>query len=298
MNENFKSGFVSVIGRSNVGKSTLLNSIMGEKIVIMADKPQTTRNAIRLIYTDETCQIVFIDTPGMQKPRNKLGDYMQKSAENTLSDVDVIVMLVEPDAVLGHGDRIILERLETIKTPIIVCINKIDTLPKEKILPTIEALSAYSFIETIIPISASMGDGVTELMAAVKSYLQPGPMYFPGDMIVDQSERFVVSELIREKILRLLKEEVPHGVAVEVTKMTGRENKDLIDIEATVFCEKKSHKGILIGKQGTMLKKIGSAARKDIEFFLKTPVNLQLWVKVRPDWRDKNFDLKDLGYSE
>ena len=296
--ENFKSGFISIVGRPNVGKSTLLNNIMGEKLVITANKPQTTRNAIRLIHTDEDSQMIFIDTPGMHKPKNKLGDFMQKSAEDTLADVDVVIYLVEPEEAMGPGDQFILEKLEKIKTPVILVINKIDTVPKEALLKTISLYKDYSFLTAIIPVSAKDGDGVKTLMAAVKDKLLPGPMYFPSDMIVDQSERFIVSELIREKVLHLLKDEVPHGVAVEVTKMSQRKNKNIIDIEATIFCERKSHKGILIGKQGAMLKKIGTNARRDIEFFIKTPVNLQLWVKVRADWREKNFDLKDLGYFE
>lgn len=298
MDKTFKSGFVTVVGRSNVGKSTLLNYIMGEKLVITANKPQTTRNAIRLIYTDDSCQLVFIDTPGMHKPKTKLGEYMEKAAENTLNDVDVIVFMMEPDKYLGPGDKEILERLAKTKTPVIAVINKIDTVAKEDLLATIAALQPYDFIAEIIPITAAGGDGVKELMAAIKDKLEEGPMYFPDDMIVDQSERFIVAEIIREKVLRLLKEEVPHGVAVEVMSMKARTGKNLIDIEATIFCEKKSHKGIVIGKGGAMLKKIGQQARTDIEFFLKSPVNLQLWVKIRPDWREKNFDLKDLGYSD
>lgn len=294
----FKSGFISIIGRPNVGKSTLLNNIMGEKLVITANKPQTTRNAIRCIRTDDDSQMVFIDTPGMHKPKNKLGDFMLKSAEDTISDVDVVLFLIEPDEKIGPGDQYILEKLSKSHTPIILVINKIDTLPKELLLKTISELQKYDFLDCIIPVSAYMGDGVPELMKAIKERLDEGPMYFPADMIVDQSERFIVSELIREKVLHLLKDEVPHGVAVEVDKMKPRPGKNLLDIEATIFCERKTHKGILIGKQGSMLKKIGTYARKDIEFFLKTPVNLQLWVKVRADWREKTYDLKDLGYMD
>lgn len=294
----FKSGFISIIGRPNVGKSTLLNSIMGEKLVITANKPQTTRNAIRCIHTDADSQMVFIDTPGMHKPKNKLGTFMLKFAEDTISDVDVVLFLVEPEDRIGPGDQYILDKLAGSRTPVILIINKIDMVPKEELLKTIAAYQDYTFLDSIIPISAWNGDGVQELMAAIKKHLEPGPMYFPPDMVVDQSERFIVGELIREKVLHLLKDEVPHGVAVEVTKMKAREDKNIIDIDATIFCERKTHKGILIGKQGSMLKKIGTYARKDIEFFLKTPVNLQLWVKVRADWREKTYDLKDLGYTE
>ena len=298
MNENFKSGFISIVGRPNVGKSTLLNNIMGEKLVITSAKPQTTRNAIRCIYTDEQAQMVFIDTPGMHRPKNRLGDYMQKAAENTVSDVDVVLYLVEPETKIGPGDQYILEKLKASKTPIILVINKIDMLPKEDVLVTIAAYQKYDFLKAIIPISAIQGDGVKELLDIITGLLSPGPMFFPADMIIDQSERWIVQELIREKLLNLLNDEVPHGIAVEVTSMKPRKGKDIIDIEATIFCERKTHKGILIGKGGSMLTKIGSQARKDIEFFLKSQVNLQLWVKVRSDWRDKNFDLKDLGYFE
>jgi GTP-binding protein Era len=298
MNENFKSGFISIVGRPNVGKSTLLNNIMGEKLVITSAKPQTTRNAIRCIYTDEQSQMVFIDTPGMHRPKNRLGDYMQKAAENTISDVDVVLYLVEPETKIGPGDQYILEKLAASKTPVVLVINKIDLLPKEELLITIAAYQKYDFLKTIIPVSAVTGDGVKELLDIITELLKPGPMFFPADMIIDQSERWIVSELIREKLLNLLNDEVPHGIAVEVTAMKPRKGKDIIDIEATIFCERKTHKGILIGKGGSMLTKIGSQARKDIEFFLKSQINLQLWVKVRSDWRDKNFDLKDLGYFE
>ncbi|MDO9492644.1 GTPase Era [Acetobacterium sp.] len=298
MNENFKSGFISIVGRPNVGKSTLLNNIMGEKLVITSAKPQTTRNAIRCIYTDEQAQMVFIDTPGMHRPKNRLGDYMQKAAENTVSDVDVVLYLVEPETKIGPGDQYILEKLKASKTPVILVINKIDLLPKEDVLITIAAYQKYDFLKAIIPISAISGDGVKELLDLITGLLSPGPMFFPADMIIDQSERWIVQELIREKLLNLLNDEVPHGIAVEVTAMKPRKGKDIIDIEATIFCERKTHKGILIGKGGSMLTKIGTQARKDIEFFLKSQINLQLWVKVRSDWRDKNFDLKDLGYFE
>ncbi|WKY46479.1 GTPase Era [Eubacteriaceae bacterium ES3] len=294
----FKSGFISVVGRPNVGKSTLLNQVMGEKLLITSDKPQTTRNAIRCIYTDDEAQMVFIDTPGMHRPKNKLGDYMQKAAENTISDVDLVLYLVEPETKIGPGDQFILDKLKELGTPVILVMNKIDCLPKEELLGSIKLYEDYDFLEAIIPISAKNGDGVDVLVSEIKKELQPGPQFFPDDMIIDQSERFIVAELIREKALNLLKDEVPHGVAVEVTSMKPRKNKDLIDIEATIFCERKTHKGIIIGKGGSMLTKIGSQARRNIEFFLKTQVNLQLWVKVRADWREKNFDLKDLGYFE
>lgn len=287
-----------MIGRPNVGKSTLLNQIMKEKIVITSAKPQTTRNSIRCIHTDEDSQMIFIDTPGVHKPKNRLGEYMLKTIQNTLVDVDAILYLVEPEETVGPGDKYILEQLEKARTPVFLIINKIDTLPKEKLLKVIANYQAYPFIDEIVPISALTGDGTDEVLGLLKSRLPEGPQYFPEDMIVDQSERFIVGEIIREKTLILLRDEIPHGIAVEVMAMRKRPNKDLVDIEATIFCEKKSHKGIVIGKKGSMLKQIGSAARKDIEFFLKEPVNLQLWVKVRPEWREKAYDLKDLGYFE
>ena len=298
MENKFKSGFISIVGRPNVGKSTLLNNIMKEKLVITSSKPQTTRNAIRCIHTEENCQMIFIDTPGMHRPKNKLGDYMQKAAMDTLADVDAVLYLVEPEKKMGPGDRFILDKLSGIKTPVILVINKIDTLPKEEILNTIALYKEYDFLKAILPVSAKSGDGIDDLMDLLRENLPEGPMFFPEDMVMDQSERFIVAELIREKALHLLREEIPHGIAVEVTKMKPRPNKNLIDIDATIYCEKKSHKGIIIGKQGSMLKRIGSMARKDIEFFLKSPVNLQLWIKVRADWRERNYDLKDLGYSE
>ncbi len=298
IDQNFKSGFVTIIGRPNVGKSTLLNNILKEKLLITSPKPQTTRNTIRLIYTDDEMQLIFLDTPGIHKPKTKLGTYMSGSAENTLQEVDAIVYMVEPEENIGPGDRYILKKLKNVKTPKLLVINKIDTVPKEQLLSVIESYNADTLFDEIVPLSAATGDGVDLLMERLKAKMPPGPKYFPEDMVIDQSERFIVQELIREKLLHTLRDEIPHGIAVEVTSMKERNNSDLYDIEATVFCEKKSHKGIIIGKNGTMLKKIGTEARKDLEFFLKQPVNLQIWVKVRPDWRDKAFDLKDLGYHD
>lgn len=296
--EGFKSGFVSIVGRPNVGKSTLLNQIMGEKILITSEKPQTTRNAIRCIYTDDDSQMIFIDTPGITRAKNKLGDYMIKAAEKTFGDVDTIVYLIEPDEKPGAGDRHILELINKAKVPVILAVNKIDTIPKEEILKVISNWKDLADWDDIIPISAAKGDGTKELLELIRKNLPEGPQYFPEDMIIDQSERFIVAELIREKILRLLRNEVPHGIAVEVDSMKERPKKNLIDIEATIYCERKTHKAILIGKGGSMLKKIGSQARRDIEFFLKQPVNLQLFVKVRENWRDRMSDLGDLGYKE
>lgn len=296
--DNFRSGFISIIGRPNVGKSTLLNNILGEKMVITSHKPQTTRNAIRCIYTDDDAQMIFIDTPGMTKPKNKLGNYMQKAATGSLTDVEAVVFIMEPEKKLGPSDKEILNTLSKLKVPVIAVINKIDTVEKEKLLEVIAGLQEYDFFTHIIPISALKGDGVDILVEELKKCLPEGPEYFPKDMIIDQSERFIISELIREKILRLTNEEIPHGTAVEIDSLKTRPGKDIIDIDATIFCERKSHKRILIGKNGSMLKKIGTQARKDIEFFLKQPVNLKLWVKVRDNWRDRPFDLSDLGYKD
>lgn len=297
MSNEFKSGFISIVGRPNVGKSTLMNNILGEKMVITSEKPQTTRNAIRCIYNDEESQIVFIDTPGMTKPKNKLGNYMQKASTDSMKDVEAIIYIVEPDKKFGPTDLEIIESLSKKKIPVIAVINKIDTIEKEKLLEVIQKLDEYKIFKEIIPISALKGDGVNVLLDEIKEILPEGPEYFPRDMIIDQSEKFIISELIREKILKLTNEEIPHGTAVEIDTMEARPDKDLIDIDATIFCERKSHKRILIGKNGSKLKQIGSRARKDIEMFLKQPVNLQLWVKVRDNWRDKPFDLGDLGYN-
>lgn len=296
---NFKSGFVALIGRPNVGKSTLLNAILGEKMVITSARPQTTRNSIRCIHTDDTCQIVFVDTPGVHKPKTKLGEYMKKTIRDTLEDVDAVLYLIEPAKKEKPEDAYIRKLLARTDTPIILVINKIDSIGKPQVLELMQRYQGE--FDTIIPVSARDGDGVADLMATLKSVMPVGPKYFPDDMIIDQSERFVVAEMIREKALRRLRDEVPHGIAVEVMKMherLGKHKKVIVDIEANIYCEKKSHKGIIIGKNGTMLKAIGSDARADIEAFLGRAVNLQLWVKVRPDWRDHNYDLKDLGYSE
>ncbi len=265
MNKNFKSGFVSLIGRPNVGKSTLMNSLIGEKIAIISSKPQTTRNKIQSILTNEDYQIIFIDTPGIHKPKSKLGDYMVKSAETTLNNVDVVLYLVEPYEKIKDSDKAILERLEKVKTPVFLVINKIDMFEKSELLKVIDAYrSVYDFKE-IIPISALKGQNKDELLSSIVKYLPEGPQYFPEDMITDQPERQLVAEIIREKALYLLQDEIPHGIAVEITSMKKRDNKDMIDVDATVYCERDSHKGIIIGKQGSMLKKIGSNARRDIE---------------------------------
>lgn len=298
MNKNFHSGFVSLIGRPNVGKSTLMNSLIGEKIAIISSKPQTTRNKIQSILTEEDFQAIFIDTPGIHKPKSKLGNYMVKSAETTLNEVDIVLYLIEPFEKIKESDLDIIKRLKNVSTPVFLVINKIDTVASEEILAVINSYkSVYDFAE-IIPISALKEKNKLELLKCIKKYLPEGPMFFPADMITDQPERQIVSEIIREKALKLLQDEIPHGIAVEVSSMKGRKDKDIIDIQATIYCERDSHKGIIIGKNGSMLKKIGTNARYEIERLLASPINLQIWIKVKKDWRDSDFLLKNFGYDQ
>ena len=295
-NNAFKSGFVTLIGRPNVGKSTLMNCIIGQKIAITSNKPQTTRNRIQTVYTSEEGQIVFLDTPGIQKAKNKLGDYMVTVAEKTLSEVDVILWLVEPSNFIGAGERHIIEQLKKGKTPVILVINKIDTVKKEQLLEYIDTYrKEYDFAE-IVPVSALKAENIKELLKCIMKYLPYGPAFYDEDTVTDQPVRQIVAELIREKTLRLLSDEIPHGVAVSIESMKYKKN--IVDIEATIFCERDSHKGIIIGKNGVMLKKIGSMARRDIEDLLEKQANLQLWVKVKKDWRDSEFLLKNFGYQE
>jgi len=298
MNKEFKSGFISIIGRTNVGKSTLLNLLIGQKISIISNRPQTTRNNIRCIRTTDTSQMVFIDTPGFHKPKSKLSDYMVEVAGASFKEVDVILFLVEEDISIGKGDEFLIEKLKKEKTPVILVINKIDKINKDEVLAKINLYQKYDFIKEIVPISAFKGENINSLIEVIEKYLPNGPMYFPEDMVTDRSERFVISELIREKILRSLKEEIPHGTAVEVMLMKKRENKDLYDIEANIYTERENHKRIIIGKSGTMLKKIGSASRKEMEEMLGSKVNLKLWVKVKDEWRDKPNILNSLGYNK
>ncbi len=294
----FYSGFVSLIGRPNVGKSTLMNRLIGEKIAIISPKPQTTRNKIQSILTKEDFQVIFIDTPGIHKPKHKLGNYMVKAAETTFNEVDAVLMLIEPGERVLEADKEVIERLRNTKTPVILVINKIDTVEKSKILTVINNYgSLYNFKE-IVPVSAKEGENCDRLMEVIKSMLPEGPQYFPGDMITDQPERQIAGEIIREKALQLLQEEIPHGIAVEISSMKKRNDREMVDIEATIYCEKDSHKGIIIGKQGAMLKKIGTRARHDISALLGSPINLQLWVKVKKDWRDSDFLLKNFGYDQ
>lgn len=295
-NNAFKSGFVTLIGRPNVGKSTLMNCIIGQKIAITSNKPQTTRNRIQTVYTSEEGQIVFLDTPGIHKAKNKLGDYMVTVAEKTLSEVDVILWLVEPSNFIGAGERHIIEQLKKGKTPVILVINKIDTVKKEQLLEYIDTYrKEYDFAE-IVPVSALKAENIKELLKCIMKYLPYGPAFYDEDTVTDQPVRQIVAELIREKTLRLLSDEIPHGVAVSIESMKYKKN--IVDIEATIFCERDSHKGIIIGKNGAMLKKIGAMARRDIEELLEKQANLQLWVKVKKDWRDSDFLLKNFGYQE
>ncbi len=293
----YKSGFVTLIGRPNVGKSTLMNHLIGQKIAITSNKPQTTRNRIQTVYTDERGQIVFLDTPGIHKAKNKLGEYMVNAARETLKEVDVILWLVEPTTYIGAGEQQILRLLKQIKTPVILVINKVDTIPKEDILKYIDRYRGeYDFAE-IVPVSALKKLNTDTLLAELFNYLPYGHMFYDEDTVTDQSMRQIVAELIREKALRLLNDEIPHGIAVVIEKMKERKN-GMFDIEATIVCERDSHKGIIIGKGGAMLKKIASSARYEIEHMMDAKVNLQVWVKVRREWRDSELYLKNYGYKE
>ena len=294
----FKSGFVSIVGRPNVGKSTLMNNVVGEKIAIMSDKPQTTRNTIQAVYTDEECQIVFLDTPGIHKPKNKLGEFMVKSATDAFKNVDVVLYVVDDSKKIGPGDRKIIEDLRGIKTPVILVLNKIDKLEESELFELMQLYSNEDLFKAIVPISALKGRNVNELLKVIGNYLQEGPKYFPDYMITDQPERVLVSELIREKVLHYLNDEVPHGVAVEVERMKSRQDKDIVDISAVIYCERDSHKGIIIGKNGRKLKGIGKSAREDMELLLGSKINLQLWVKVKENWRNLQNYITDFGYND
>ena len=300
MEENVqkKSGFVTLIGRPNVGKSTLMNHLIGQKIAITSDKPQTTRNRIQTVYTCEDGQIVFLDTPGIHKAKNKLGEYMVQVAERTLKDVDVILWLVEPTTFIGAGERHIAEQLSNVKTPVILVINKIDTLKKqEEILTFIDAYKDVCKFAEIVPLSALKEKNTDLLLELLFKYLPCGPMFYDEDTVTDQPMRQIAAELIREKALRLLDDEIPHGIAVTIEKMRERKN-GIMDIEASIVCERESHKGIIIGKGGSMLKHIGTNARREIENMLEMQVNLQLWVKVRKEWRDSELYMKNYGYDK
>ena len=295
MRADYKSGFVTLIGRPNVGKSTLMNRLIGQKIAITSNKPQTTRNRIQTVLTTEEGQIVFVDTPGIHKAKNKLGEYMVNVAERTLNEVDVVLWLVEPTTFIGAGEKHIAEQLGKVRTPVVLVINKVDMVKKEEILGFIDAYrKIYDFAE-IVPVSARNGDNTDELVKVILKYLPYGPQFYDEDTVTDQPERQIVAELIREKALHSLNDEIPHGIAVAIDAM--KYSRKIVDIDATIICERDSHKGIIIGKQGAMLKKIGSTARYEIEKMLDKKVNLKLWVKVKKDWRDSDFLMKNFGYN-
>ncbi|MDE6208073.1 MAG: GTPase Era [Lachnospiraceae bacterium] len=294
---NRKSGFVTLIGRPNVGKSTLMNRLIGQKIAITSNKPQTTRNRIQTVYTSDEGQIVFLDTPGIHKAKNKLGEYMVNVAEKTLNEVDVILWLVEPTNFIGAGERHIAEQLEKSKTPKFLIINKVDTVKKDEILQFIDTYRKLMDFDEIIPVSALKGTNTDEIISEIFRYLPYGPMFFDEDTVTDQPMRQIAAEIIREKALRCLDEEIPHGIAVYIDRMQERKTNDIIDIDATIVCERESHKGIVIGKQGQMLKKIGQQARYELEKMMEIKINLKLWVKVRKEWRDSDIQLKNFGYN-
>jgi GTPase len=296
--EGYKSGFVAIVGRPNVGKSTFLNRVIGQKIAIMSDKPQTTRNKIQGVYTTEDAQIIFIDTPGVHKPKHKLGDFMMKVALNALREVDLILFMVNVEEGFGRGDAFIIERLKEVNTPVFLVMNKIDKVHPDDLLPLIDQYKdLYPFAE-IIPISALQGNNVENLVGQIKKYLPEGPQYYPSDQITDHPEQFIIAELIREKALHLTREEVPHSIAVVVERIERREDSDTVYVGAVIIVERDSQKGIIIGKQGRMLKEIGQRARMDIEALLGSKVFLELWVKVQKDWRNRLAQLRDFGFRE
>ena len=298
MNDQFKSGFVAIIGRPNVGKSTLMNQLIGQKIAITSKKPQTTRNKIQTVYTCEEGQLVFLDTPGIHKAKNKLGEYMVNVAEQTLKDVDAVLWLVEPTTFIGAGEKHIAQQLEKVNVPVLLVINKVDTIQKEEVLTVIDAYRKILNFAEIIPVSALRGINTDDVITSLFKYMPYGPMFYDEDTVTDQPQRQIVAEVIREKALHALDEEIPHGIAVTIEKMRERKGQKLVDIEATIICERDSHKGIIIGKQGSMLKKIGTNARFEIEKMLEEKVNLKLWVKVRKDWRDSDTLMKNFGYNK
>ncbi|UOQ46352.1 GTPase Era [Halobacillus salinarum] len=298
MTEIFKSGFVAIVGRPNVGKSTFMNRVIGEKIAIMSDKPQTTRNKIQGVFTDKEAQIIFIDTPGIHKPKHKLGDYMVHVAENSLNEVDAVMFMVNAEEGYGRGDQFILDRLQKVSQPVFLVLNKIDRVHPDQLLPLIDQYREKLSFEEVVPISALEGNNVSHLLEVLKGLLPEGPQFYPEDQLTDHPERFIVSEFIREKVLHLTREEIPHSIAVVIENIEQRENSNAVLIQAAIIVERQSQKGIIIGKQGSMLKEIGKRARKDIEALLGSNVYLELWVKVQKDWRNRQVQLSDFGYRE
>lgn len=297
MNEdNYKSGFVAVIGRPNVGKSTLMNNLIGQKVAIMSDKPQTTRNKIMGVLTQKDAQIIFIDTPGIHKPKHKLGEYMVKEAEGSLREVEVILFVVDATAEMGAGERYILDNLANVRIPVILVVNKIDRIEKPKLFPIIEKYTSEFKFAAVVPISALDQTNFDGLVAEIKKFLEPGPQYYPEDMVTDQPERLVIAELIREKVLHLTKEEIPHAILVDIEEIVTRANEDLY-VRAVIYVERESQKGIVIGAGGRLLKDIGKLARADIESLLGSKVYLDLWVKVKKDWRNRANVLKSFGFE-
>lgn len=293
---SFKSGFVAVVGRPNVGKSTLINSLIGQKVLIMSDKPQTTRNKIMCVLTQEDGQILFIDTPGIHKPKHKLGEMMVQAAQSTLREVDVILMVADGSAEFGAGEEYILEQLKNVRTPVILAINKIDLLRKEAIFPIIRQYQERFAFQAIVPISALEHIQLEALVQEIKTHLEAGPQYYPEDMLTDQPERLVIAEMIREKVLQLTREEIPHAIAVEIEEIKTRPNEDLY-VRAVIYVERESQKGIVIGAKGGLLKEIGRLAREDVQALLGSKVYLDLWVKVKKDWRNRDAVLRSLGYK-
>ncbi|MFP3510562.1 GTPase Era [Peribacillus sp. SIMBA_075] len=296
--KGYKSGFISIIGRPNVGKSTFLNRVIGQKIAIMSDKPQTTRNKVQGVLTQNDSQMIFIDTPGIHKPKHKLGDFMMKVATNTLKEVDLILFMINATEGYGRGDEFIIEKLQTVKTPVFLVVNKIDAMHPDDLLPIIEKYQQLYPFAAVVPISALEGNNVDTLLEQIKEHLPEGPQFYPADQVTDHPERFIISELVREKVLHLTREEIPHSVAVVIDSIKKMDNSDTINVMATIVVERDSQKGIVIGKQGKMLKEVGSRARVDIENLLGSKVFLELWVKVQKDWRNKASQLRDYGFNE
>ncbi|MGA4719366.1 GTPase Era [Fictibacillus nanhaiensis] len=296
--EGYKSGFVTIIGRPNVGKSTLLNKVIGQKIAIMSDKPQTTRNKIQAVYTTDESQVIFIDTPGIHKPKHKLGDFMTRTAQQTLNEVDLILFVINAEEGYGRGDQFIIDRLQNVKNPVFLVINKIDKVHPDQLLPLIDMYRNKLDVAEVVPISALNGNNVDTLLEQIVSYMEEGPQFYPEDQVTDHPERFITAELIREKVLHLTREEIPHSVAVVIEEMKEREEKNVVFVNATIIVERSSQKGIIIGKQGKMLKEVGKRARADIETLLGSRVFLELYVKVQNDWRNRQKQLTEFGFNE